>query len=254
MTADLRIFPCPRPLARRAVEAWHYSRSLPAAGLDLYGVEEAGRFVGVVVFGMGANRNLARPFGLERSEVRELTRVALATDRTTTTSRIVAACLRRLKAERPQVRLCVSYADTAQGHVGTLYQAGNWRYLGTAKGRCLTVNGHRLHPRSAYQRFHSSSLRWLRANVDAQATAQDNPPKHKYVYPFDSQVRRRLRRLVRSYPHAVKESEATRPVSHREGHVRSVLTAPQEVPGVVRLSSQSQRDCQSHSLRGRASK
>lgn len=225
---ELRIFRCPRHLARQAVEAWHYSRSLPAAGLDLYGVKERGRFIGVVVFGMGANPNLARPFGLRQDEVRELARVALCDDRSTPTSKIVANCLRRLQRDRPEVRLCVSYADTSQGHLGTLYQAGNWCYLGPSKGRFLRVNGERLHTRSAYQRWRSSSVKWLRAHIDPNATAEAEIPKHKYAYPFDSQVRRRLRRLACPYPRAVKESEATRPSATREGHVRSVLTAPKD--------------------------
>jgi len=249
VSAAVEVFRCPRPLARRAVERWHYSRSLPAAGLDLYGVREHGRFVGVVVFGMGANRNLHRPFGLRQGEVRELARVALCDDRSTPTSHVVARCLRRLRRERPDVRLCVSYADTAQRHIGTLYQAGNWAYLGTATGRFLRVNGERLHTRSCYQRWRSSSLAWLRAHIDPDATAEPEVVKHKYAWAFDRQVRRRLSRMARPYPRAVKESQATRPVAHREGHVRSVLTAPMTSSASCDRRRKSTGICRSHSLR-----
>lgn len=218
---------CPFAVAKQAVERWHYSRRMPAAGLDCYGVSEAGRFIGVVVFGMGANYRLAASFGLGQSEVRELTRVALCQDRSVPTSSIVAAALRRLRRERPSVRLVVSFADTAQGHTGTLYQAGNWHYLGVATpGRTIHLLGERLHNRSVWQRYGTSRLAWLRRFVDPAAFATTDPPKHKYAVAFDSQMRRRLRRLARPYPRAVKESEATRPAASREGHVRSVLTAP----------------------------
>jgi len=195
------IFHCSHAVAREAIRAWHYTGTLPAAGLDCYGIREGSRFVGVVVFGMGANPRLASPFGLAREQVRELVRVALADDRQHHTSAVVARCLARLRRERPEVRLCVSYADPAHGHVGTLYQAGNWTYLGTTPpGRVLWVHGRRYHPRSLYQRYRTSSLAWLRAEVDVNATSSYDPPKHRYVYPFDAQMRRRLRALRQPYP------------------------------------------------------
>jgi hypothetical protein len=223
----LRLFRCPRPLARTAVERWHYSGTLPAAGLDCYGVREAGRFVGVVVFGMGANYRLAASFALGHHEMRELARVALCAGRSIPTSRVVAAALRRLHRERPGVRLVVSYADTAHGHIGTLYQAGNWHYLGVAtRGRTLHLLGRSLHNRSVWQRWGTSRLDWLRRHVDAGAFATADRPKHKYAWAYDRQMRRRLRRLARPYPRAVEESQATRPVPDRERHVRSMPTAP----------------------------
>ena len=198
---SLEVFACPRPLARQAVQDWHYSRSLPAAGLTCYGIREAGRFVGVVIFGMGANPRLGMPYGLHRSQVRELVRVALADGRAIPTSCVVAACLARLRAARPELRLVVSYADPVQGHIGTLYQAGNWTYLGqTPPARVIRLHGQRVHPRSLYQRYQTSSLAWLKAHVDPGASGSYDPPKHRYAYAFDGQMRRRLRRMSQPYP------------------------------------------------------
>ena len=225
--SSFELFRCPYRQAKDAAEAWHYTGTLPAAGLDCYGVTEAGRFVGVVAFGHGANYHLADPFGLRQSEVRELVRVALSDRRLTPTSRIVAAALHRLHSERREVRAVVSYADTAQGHIGTLYQAGNWFYLGTSgTSRSLWLHGRRYHARSVYDRYGTNSLARLRAEVDPNAFATVDLPKHKYAWAWQAWMRRRLRRMHRPYPRAVKESQATRPVSDREGHVRSVLTAP----------------------------
>lgn len=236
--SGVRIFTCPRPLARQAVERWHYSRTLPAAGLDLYGVEENGRFVGVVAFGMGANYRLAASFGMAQAEVRELARVALASERTTPTTAIVTACLRRLRRERPSVRLVVSYADTKQGHHGGVYQAGSWVYLGVAvPGRTVHLLGQQLHNRSVWQRYGTTRLAWLRQHVDPDVTVTVDPPKHKYALGFDGQIRRRLRRLAKPYPCAVKESTATRPASNREGQVRSLADRSNCLVRVVRPSS-----------------
>lgn len=199
--STLTLFRASHALARQAIQQWHYSGTLPAAGLDCYGVREGQRFVGVVVFGMGANPRLASPFGLARHEVRELVRVALADNRRYPTSAVIALCLDALHRERPELRLCVSYADPTHGHIGTLYQAGNWIYLGrTPATRVLWLHGRRMHSRSVFQRYRTCRLGWLQTHVDPQARGSYDPPKYRYAYPFDSQMRRRLRRLRQPYP------------------------------------------------------
>ena len=56
---------CDHRAAKHAVMRWHYSRKMPASKLVRIGVWEEGRFCGAVLYGVGANRHLARPFGLE---------------------------------------------------------------------------------------------------------------------------------------------------------------------------------------------
>jgi len=46
-------------------------------------------------------------------------------------SRFIGWCLRELRGSYPNLIL-VSYADTRQRHVGTVYQATNWTYTGTS--------------------------------------------------------------------------------------------------------------------------
>lgn len=222
----LTIQRCSTVEARTAVERWHYSRRMPAATPHRYAVWEDGRCVGVVLFGCGANRHLGRPFGLDQGEVLELVRVALSRQRAIATTRIVAACLKQLRLDCPAVRLVVSYADTAEGHVGVVYQAASFAYLGPSVASVVVVGGRAFHRRSLHERYGTSRLDWLRANVDRSASAVTTPPKHKYAYALDKQMRRRLRRMAQPYPRAVKESIVTRPASSREGGVQLALTAP----------------------------
>jgi hypothetical protein len=222
--------PCAFAVARRAVERWHYSARMPAAVVATYAAYEDGRFIGTVVFGHGANHNLAAPFGLRQAEVVELVRVALGPEHATPTTQVVAAGLQLLHVEHPHLRLVVSYADSAHGHIGTLYQAGNWHYLGPSTASVVVIGGRAFHRRSLHQRYRTSRLDWLRQNVDAAAFAVTTPPKHKYVLGLDGQMRRRLRRLAKPYPCAVKGSTVTRPVSNREGGVQLALTAPSASP------------------------
>jgi len=55
---------CSHDAAKHAVMRWHYSRAMPKSKLVRLGVWEDGRFVGAIIYGLGANRHIARPFGL----------------------------------------------------------------------------------------------------------------------------------------------------------------------------------------------
>lgn len=54
--------------ARLAVESWHYSRRMPAGKLAKIGVWEDGRFIGAIIFGMGASCHLLRKYGLTQHQ------------------------------------------------------------------------------------------------------------------------------------------------------------------------------------------
>ena len=76
--SDLRLDFCSHDAAKHAVMRWHYSRTMPKCKLVKIGVWEDDRFRGAVIYGLGSNRHIARPFGLKDTEVCELVRVALA--------------------------------------------------------------------------------------------------------------------------------------------------------------------------------
>ena len=200
--ADLRLDFCTHEAAKHAVLRWHYSRAMPSAKLVRIGVWEAGRFVGAILYGSGANRHLSRPFGLESTEACELVRVALANGREHPTSKCLAISLKMLKRQSPGLRLVVSYADTKEGHMGTIYQATNWLFLEAASQPYLKVRGKIEHPRSLYDRFGpgGQSLDWLRANIDPNARRVEMPDKLKYVWCFDAKLRSKLAAVALPYP------------------------------------------------------
>ena len=205
----LRLDFCSHQAAKHAVTFWHYSRKMPAAKLVRIGVWEHHRFVGSILYGSGANRHLARPFGLLPTEACELVRVALAPNRTYPTSRCLAISLKMLRRQSPGLRLIVSYADTKEGHLGTIYQATNWIYLGGTTQPYLRVRGKIEHPRSLYDRYGrgGQQIAWLRANVDPNAERVHMPAKLKYVYVFDRVLRERLLAQAQPYPKRVGSSD-----------------------------------------------
>ncbi len=56
---------------------WHYSKAMPAKKLVKYGVYENDVYVGAVIYGLGANYNLATGLGVKANEACELVRIAL---------------------------------------------------------------------------------------------------------------------------------------------------------------------------------
>lgn len=121
--AILKLDWCDYKAAKYAVEHWHYSKSLSASKNVFIGVWENAKFIGVIVFGRGANNKIAEPYGLTQTEVCELTRVAL-TEHINPVTRILAIAIKLLKKQSPNLKLIVSYADPQQNHYGVIYQGG----------------------------------------------------------------------------------------------------------------------------------
>jgi hypothetical protein len=195
----LRVDWCSHEAAKYAVEKWHYSRTMPVGKLAKFGAWEDGRFIGAILFGHGANCSIGEPYGLKQTECCELVRVALSSHRLST-SKILALALRVLRQRMPGLRLVVSYADSNEGHVGTIYQATNWTYEGASIERRHLVNGKLEHRRTLFARYPKASLGWIAANVDEKVRRVYMPPKHKYLYPLDSEMRAQIAPLAKPYP------------------------------------------------------
>ena len=202
--------------ARFAVEKWHYSQSLPVGKTVKIGVWEDRKFIGVVLFSRGANNNIGKPYQLAQTEVCELVRVALQ-EHGTPVTRIIKIALRMLMQQSPGVRLVVSYADANQGHHGGIYQGGNWLYSGvsdTDGGQM--VFGRQMHRKTVRSKYGTSSLEWLRKNIDPNATAVKALPKHRYLMPLDKEMAKQIAHLAKEYPKREKQAMDV-PTSQRRG-------------------------------------
>jgi len=187
--------------ARYACEKWHYSKCVPVFKAVRFGVWENDAFVGVVLFGQGATPEIGSPYGLDQTEICELTRVAL-TKHISPVSRIIAVALRFLSKQCPGLRMVVSFADAGQGHHGGIYQAGGWVYAGGSKTHGYKVNGVIVHPKTLHSRYGKGgqSIPWLRSNVDPSAERVVSGFKHRYLMPLDDEMRRRIEPLRKPYP------------------------------------------------------
>lgn len=185
-----------------AVMHWHYSQAMPTGRLIKVGVWEAGKFMGVVLFGRGAAPHIGSPYDLKQTEICELVRVALRPGHATPVSRIGRIALMMNKRQSPGLRAVVSYADSGEGHHGGIYQAMGWIYVGSEEHTWLRVNGELVHPKTLHSKYGKGgqSIPWLRANVDPKAERVVTPPKHKYLWPYDDEMRARFLELAKPYP------------------------------------------------------
>jgi len=194
--------------AKYAVEHWHYSECMPVGKVVKVGVWEDNEFIGVVLFSMGANNNIGRPYKLKQFQVCELTRVALKEQKSPAT-KIISFALKMLKRQSPGLRLVVSYADRNQGHHGGIYQAGNWLYSGksdTDGGQ--QIFGRKLHRKSVFSKYGTNRLDWIRANVDLNASTVKALSKHHYLMPLDKAMAEQIAHLRKPYPKREKQAMA----------------------------------------------
>jgi hypothetical protein len=192
---NLRLDWCSYDAAKYAVMNWHYSKTMPVGKLVKIGVWEDDKFIGVVIFGRGANKSLGSQFGLNQMQSCELVRIALNKHKTSV-SRIIKFSLAFLKRLSPNIKLIVSFADKEQGHVGGIYQAGNWVYNGeTSAADEYLYKERRWHGR-AFRKSKGSHLKY----IDKGLKIVKGSTKHRYLYPLDKEIREQIKPLAKPYP------------------------------------------------------
>lgn len=197
----LRLDWCSHKAAKYAVEHWHYSYTMPKSKLVKIGAWENDRFIGVVIFGVGATADLVKSYGLTRTQGCELVRVAL-TNHQAPVSRIIAIALKMLRRANPGLRLVVSFADPEQGHVGGIYQAGGWLYVGQSQAsEEYIVNGKRWHGRALrHEKPGHLTTKQALAIMDPGYRVVMGSAKYRYLYPLDDAMRQQLAPLAKPYP------------------------------------------------------
>ena len=155
------------PIKPEEVVPWilqkHYAKRLPSISYA-FGLYEKNDLIGIVTYGMPASNSLCEGVcGVENKHlVIELNRLCLQKNNKNEASFLVSNSIKLL----PKPMVIVSYADTAQGHVGYVYQATNFIFTGTTKERTDMFAGEGKHSRHAAD----PSIRQFRS------------AKHRYIY------------------------------------------------------------------------
>lgn len=159
----------------------HYAKRIPQI-MYAFGLYEDNLLVGVVTYGIPASPMLCIGVcGKEyASNVLELNRLCLLNNAKNESSFLVSHSIKLL----PKPSIVVSYADTAQGHVGYVYQATNFLFTGTTKERTDMANGEGKHSRHGKD----PSIRQFRSS------------KHRYVFIHGTKKQKKELLSLLNYP------------------------------------------------------
>ena len=130
--------------------------------------------------------------------VLELNRLCIEENKPNLASFFVSASLKLL----PRPKAIISFADTEQGHLGTVYQACNFIYCGlSAKRTDWKVRGkEHLHGQTIADEFRGQPdrARLMRQKYGEDFYLAPRPRKHRYVYFVGSKgERRKMRNALR---------------------------------------------------------
>lgn len=174
------------PINTFEAEPWilrkHYARRMPPISYA-FGLYDGNELVGVCTYGMPASPSLCVGVcGKEnKDKVIELNRVCIDTQSKNAGSILVGRSLQML----PAPMIVVSYADTAQSHVGYIYQATNFIFTGTTKERTDMAGEEGRHSR------HNKGVRENRV---------DRSSKHRYVFFVGNKKEKKLLQGQLRYP------------------------------------------------------
>jgi len=211
---NLRLDWCSYKAAKFAVEHWHYSKTIPRGKLVNIGCWENDFFIGCLIYSYNANNRLGNFLNLNQFQVIELVRIALK-KHSNPVSKMIAISLKLIKKNFPNILLCISYADPNQNHLGGIYQASNWIYMGktsNSKGYVLP-NGEISHSRNHSEkgfikRFYGEKQSCIKPSLLKKIIL---PGKHKYAYPLNDGIKKQLESFAKPYPKSAGSIDSDAP-------------------------------------------
>lgn len=183
-----------QPIKREDAIPWimkkHYAKRMPNIKYS-FGLFRDKIIIGIATFGIPASNNLCVGVcGKEHKDiVIEFNRLCLQNNLGNEGSFLISRSLKLI----PRPAIVVSYADTAQGHIGIVYQATNWIYTGlnnevgrkNPRKHRISVNNPKLHSR------HLSVENTILVEI---------PLKHRYIYFLGSKKQKKEMRKSLNYP------------------------------------------------------
>lgn len=163
----------------------HYSKKVAVNTTYWFTLKDLkGRVIGAMQVGLPNTRNAANKYA-PGGILLELKRLAcIENTPKNTESFFIGAALRWL-VYNTDVTHILSYADSNQGHTGTIYKASNFRYLGETprSSNCMTLHKGELIPtRTAYNKrmpIYKEIQEHRKAGTTKNVYLK---PKHIYVY------------------------------------------------------------------------
>ncbi len=198
---SIRVQPIPFVAAKKILVGHHYLHSLPGGTKLAFGTFVEGRLLGAITFGVGPFNAFSLVEGSCPDHCLTLTRLWLSEELPpNSASRVISICLKYLR-KYTSLKFIITYADPAQGHVGTIYQATGWLYTGLSEAMPMfdLGDGKLRHSRSLGHAFGSHSRKYF-TDCGLKVKSVVQPSKYRYVYFLDKTYASRLKPPVLPYP------------------------------------------------------
>jgi hypothetical protein len=178
---------------------FHYAKSVPPY-LYAYNIyNDTNEWCGCILFGVGANNHMSNLFDCIAGTCLELQRVALnGKQGHNATSKAVSKAMREVKKDAVLLKCLFSYADTKQKHIGVIYQATNWIYIGESKSTVYEKDGKIYHKRTISSLRKRLGNKYTRIDLSFKSVKAAN--KHTYLYPYDKKLRKQILEKQKIYP------------------------------------------------------
>ena len=172
----------------------HYAKRMPSISYA-FGLFENNFLVGVVTFGSPASPRVCDGVcGKNHAKkVLELNRLVLLNNKSNEASRLVGKSLKLL----PRPSVVISYADTSQSHVGYVYQATNFLYLGLSAKRTdrVFIDG-------SAQKHGRHVISTDVDNIKERTKLVARPRKHRYLQILAN--KKEKKELIKSIKYPIK--------------------------------------------------
>ncbi len=166
------------------VRDFHYSRRMSSAIQHCFAAREpgglfgdTGQIVAAAIFGLPANASWP-------NDALELQRLVRTDSYGGKLSSLVTFSLRWLRANT-KTPFVLSYADTAEGHHGGIYQASGWIYVRLSKGDSgfRSPDGNYHHGRTLVSRYGTRARDFILSKHPDWIPTKDGD-KHLYIFPI----------------------------------------------------------------------
>ena len=153
--------------------------------------EKDEKLAGVCIYGYPVGRSATTSISpeLKSEEVLELTRLFIFDEYGKNTESIsISKTFQWLRENAPEIKALISYSDSEQGHVGTIYQATNWVYQGNdlrlmdTYAVKLEPDGKWIHSRTVFATYGSGNLERLKKKIGHTFWRKKETMKHRYLY------------------------------------------------------------------------
>jgi len=147
--------------ARVFLGAYHYLPATSKFGYHI-GAYLDDKLIAVCTFSSITRKQSAERLGMGSTSVRELSRYCIhpARHQKNFASWMLSRAVKLFKRDNHKVKVLISFADTTQGHTGTIYRASNWRFDGITKPsyHYISDKGHIVHKKTIWDRAKKLSI------------------------------------------------------------------------------------------------